>query len=346
MIPHAADSKIGMLCPACGNGLEGLPQIYSCKVCAKDWPSIEGHPYFDAGRPGPRVSEKNEDLDSLVRDVKNVGWRKAVFEYSKSLARTGIPLDEDRRSADLRYLLPLGPQDAALVLGAGWGEIPAVVSDVCREVYVVEACRAKMELLAARKREQGIRNLHPIYLHPAFDLPFPNGQFDVVFLRNYAWSLAGQDSFRKAIRRIRALLKKNGRVFLSLGNRWAYNRLLRKGDRHDEMSPCGIHGYQTALKKEGFSDVRVYIPLPRREGIPLFYIPYENPRILDHFLRYHFSLFEMVSPEVKRTYGLEYTLAKWGVRAIVRFRLAGLAKIMAPGFVIVANRNDGHSHAA
>ncbi|MDA2912733.1 hypothetical protein MYX77_02020 [Acidobacteriia bacterium AH_259_A11_L15] len=144
-------------------------------------------------------------------------------------------------------------------------------------------------------------------------------------------------------------MNEGGIVYLSLGNRLAFQHLFRRGKNGSSLPLHTIYGYRRILEAEGFSEFQFYAPLPHYDGIPLFYVPLEDTHALNFFLRHIFPLLETVSPEVRRAYAFEYAVAKIGVRLALLFKLTGLAKVFVSGFSIIAKkaaRGTDTAHAA
>jgi hypothetical protein len=57
-----------------------------------------------------------------------------------------------------------------------------------------------------------------------------------------------------------------------------------------------------------------------------------------YFFSHVFPLFEMVSPEVKKQYGVQYVIAKLMVRLAVWLRFSPAAKFFFSGYLLVATR--------
>jgi hypothetical protein len=62
----------------------------------------------------------------------------------------------------------------------------------------------------------------------------------------------------------------------------------------------------------------------------------EHHNVLDYFFYNIFPLFEVVSQETKRVYGMQYTVAKIGVRLAKILRLTAMTKLFFPGFSVIA----------
>jgi len=274
--------------------------------------------------------------DKIIHIAESLGWQAALYSYNKQhLEEVGI-IDEDQRCADWKYLLPLNNKSDLLLLGCGWGAVPVALSEVCGSVYAIDSTWDKIRFLDIRREQQGIENLFPIYGRCDSDIPFPDESFDIVAVNELEGKEKDPQPFRKAVQNFHRLLKEKGVLYLSLYNRFSFQRLLRRGEKPASSVYHSIFGYKRILKEEGFSKIRFYAPLPRQDGIPLFFVPLNSDQSLNFFFHNIFPLFEAVSPEVKKAYGFQYTIAKVAVHLTPLFLLTFLTKILVPGYGIIA----------
>jgi hypothetical protein len=302
------------------------------------WPVIDGIAVFG------NIKTKNElvtdEMKRLLNLTESSGWDVASFEYAKSrIAKGSMPV-EDQRMADWKYLLSLNNKSSALVLGCGWGTVPIALSEICANVYAIDTVWEKIVYLNILVGQHRINNLYPIYVSDRYEIPFPKRYFNLITVREYQWSTGQPVSFRGIVRRVYNLLSEEGVVSFSIGNRLAFQYLLRRTEKNDRSHFHNIFGYKHILQEEGFSDIQFYAPLPDYDGIPLFYVPVENNRAMAYFFHNIFPLFEMVSPEVKRLYAFDYKIAKIAVRLALSSRLTSLAKFFVPGFIIIAKKQE------
>lgn len=292
------------------------------------------------------------DLLKLVEAATSFGWNAAMYEHARLRVATGVGLLEDDRVADWRFLLPVLPErGAALVLGCGLGTVPVALSDVCANVHAVDVVLERARLLGLRAAQHGIMNLFPVHIEPGAPLPFESGRFDLVVACSSDWNIGrmplarGHETFEEAVRDMGRLLAPGGTAYVTAGNRLGYQRLLRPWRRGAETARS-LGACRRALAAAGFVRLEVYAPLPSHRGIPLAYVPLEEPAVFASFLPSLLALFETVSAEVKRQYALEYRLARAGVSLAVALGLARLALRFVPGFAVVATRDGRREKAA
>ena len=274
---------------------------------------------------------EGEEVD-LASVAHRVGWETALYNLSKSNLARGKQRLEDRRSADWLNYLPLQQDDAALVLGCGFGTVPATLAEHCGRVVTIDRERDRLAFLGARRVQQGLR-LHPVLGDS--QLPFKPGAFDLISIAVSWWRGGEGSGFGETVRQVTPLLKGGGRLQLNLQNRWSPMRLAQpKADGNPQ--PLSAAGYTRELRSEGFCDIDIYAVLPTFDGIPLFFVPLYDNRAMAYFLRHIFPLFLMVTPEVKKAYGMQLFIALHGVRLALALRLTAFARYFVPGFCIFA----------
>lgn len=323
-----SDCRIPIVCPACKGVLE-KEEAWKCSSCRRAYGVQEGVSIFSREGTSPPYQD-GPPLETAERD----GWRPALFAYSRGRLLSGRRLDEDQRSADWRYLLPLRSRERALVIGCGWGTIPDSLAGLFGRVFMADSVWEHVSFSAVRARQENL-DCFPLFLDRLEDLPFPDRSFDLVTVHRMEPALWTSAPFSENLRKLSALLKDGGVLYLNAGNRRAFQHVL-KISRKEPVPARTFKGYHRLLRAAGFSRTAFYAPLPSHQGIPLFYIPLSDSGVMEFFLRKVFPLFEMVSPEVKKSYGLEYRAAKVCVRLGVLLRLAFLARHFVPGYSIIA----------
>ena len=360
------DVEKGLTCPQCGTPLPDGSQ-FVCADCSKHWSVKDDIPLYGAYEGLPSVESADSELSRLVDVAETDGWETALYEYTKArVTRNGLAY-EDQRVADWKYLLPLSRDSVVMVVGCGLGTVPVSLAETCGRVYAVDPTWEKVCFLNARKKQQGIDNLFPIFGSRNLDFPFARGQFDLIaIVGTFEWVTmrSGVGGLRaaqvEALQHIHGLLKQDGRLYFTADNRFGYQHLFggmgkswlrlagvisrsvaKLATRVVKREGLGtqrysIRGYKKLLREAGFGNTDFYAPLPKHTGIPLFHLPLHNDEAMRYFFSNIFPLFEMVSPEVKGQYGLQYPMAKIGARLALRFRGTKLAKYFAPGFSIIA----------
>ncbi len=329
----------GLICPQCKHSLHDRLVDIICDRCAMRWQIKDGISVLSNKPEHIYCNEiADDEIKQVLRVAESDSWSVALYEYVKKRVEKGDTVTEDQRIADWRYLLPLHRDSYALVLGSGWGTVPIALAETCGRVYAIDSTWEKIAFVNARRKQQGIDNLYPVYMKGVSSLPFPEKFFDLITMVDFQRHATRSVRFREIVRYLYCLLKEGGRIYFSVDNRLAFQHLFRLVKANATLPIHTIYGYRHILQEEGFSEIRFYAPLPHYDGIPLFYLPLESSEALNYFFQNIFPLFEMVSPEVKKQYGFQYKLAKIGVRLTLIFRLTNLAKFLVPGFSIIATK--------
>jgi hypothetical protein len=262
--------------------------------------------------------------------VKSMPWQEVLYDIMYEHVASGTPLPEDQRSADWRFFLPQRRWKNALVIGGGWGAVPVALAEMCDRVVVLESDPEKVKMLA--RRGVNIGNLEPRELPPSWKLHRSAVLYDLISV-----SVDHPDGLAGVLRFVAGAINERGYLQVQLANRYGFRNVLglQKSAKHE----IGCRRIFKLLHESGYRNVQVYCPLPRVSGVPLFYLPLEHRQSWRSFFQNIFPLFAAVSPEVKRNYRIEYAVAKFCVRLALVLRLEGLAKYIAPGFLVIAQRD-------
>lgn len=274
---------------------------------------------------------------SNTQNAKKRGWNNAFFEFNKQLVNEGIPAIEDARSVDWQYLVDIKKTSTVLLVGCNLGIAAVEIAKRCEKVYIAHSEFAAIHLLQIRSVQQNIDNLFPILIDDPCKLPFKNISFDLIVFANFI--------IKKPLLSIKTLLKlfnqflsKNGNVCLSLENKYSFQRLFRPLNNKTGMSIQSYSKYLSTISQCGFTGMESYAPLPHFNRIPLFYVPLKNNNALSYFVKYTFALFNVVTPETKRAYGIQFTIARIGISFISIFKLIGFIRHVVPGFFFIAQK--------
>lgn len=361
------NNTIQLVCPNCKEILAKDQFKYSCPHCSRSWPIRDNIPSFTHSSVYWNEIPKKE-MTSLLELAKREGWTTAIYDYLKLKSIRDYVIVGDERRADWRYLLPLSQDSVALDLGCGWGAIAIALSEICGSVIAMDATWERISFLNIRKEQQKIENLFPIHGGDQLEFPFYDNYFDLVsmvgvleWIGTWYINAKPRDAQITALKKICSLLKKGGYLYIGIENRFGYQYLVGAKDHNGlpfvSILPrllanfvsklftgeayttyqYSIYGYKKILWEAGFSEIQFFSPLPQYRT-PLFYLPLSSNKALNYFFEYIFPLFDMVSPEVKKDYALQYKIAKIGVRLVLLLKITGLAKFFVPGFSILAKK--------
>lgn len=272
----------------------------------------------------------------------DVRWQETLFEIGKERLASGLPLPDDDRVADYSYLLPLpaGRPLDALVIGGSWGILPARLAEWCRSVQVVSQNTEYTALLQQRILTGNNDGISVVKSSSLFPSAFGDERFDLVGYGGWSGSAQERISFRAFAAEAHRLLKRGGVFFCTIGNRWSLQRWLRKNVITEPFRLMTLFGYRMALRSAGFEAITAYGPLPRHDGIPLCFLPLGGLSDMQCFIDRVFPLFDMVSPESKRAYAIEYRLAKCAVKLGQLFHVTTLMKYFLSGFLLIAQKPE------
>lgn len=288
-------------------------------------------------------NHKFSDLNKLIERAKDCGWNTALFGYYKDCFLSNECLNEDLRSTDFRFLLPVNPSFKVLVIGCGWGAVPSCLADIFGQIFVVDTIMEKIEFLNIRIRQQNTRNVYPIFIRGIEFLPFNSQAFDIIVFNGFPWEFSSQPTFKKILKITSSYLKQGGSVYFRLTNKLDFRRILMRRKYSNIPSNHSYVGYKRIFKAEGYSQVEFYALLPFSDGIPLFYVPLNKTGPFKYFINNLFPLFEAVSPEVKRRYAMEYGMVKLAVKLASKLGLIPVGKFFLPGFCVVAKNGTSSS---
>jgi len=282
------------------------------------------------------------DMQALLKHIERDGWDVALYDFFRNQIKKNVAIQENERSVDWKYFLPLTHQSIALVVGCGWGVGPVSLSETCGKVYALDSDWYKVAMLNQRKRAKKLKYIFPIHAHVSsqdFCLPFVGEKFDLIAIRDI--ELSGKPlKLADLLRSLKKLLKPGGYIYLSVGNRWSPYRWLSNDLLDDAIQPHSLWGYKHIFKREGFDDMQIYAPLPHHQREPLFYLPVKGAGPIQFFFSHIFSLFDTASPEVKQAYRKQYKIAKMVVQMATIFRLVRWIPYGLPGFNIIAKKTD------
>ncbi len=274
----------------------------------------------------------------MLPNIKNnVCWEAAFFDLCKEKTAKNEAPPEDQRMADWRFFLSLPPQAKALIIGSGLGTIPISLTGACQKVYVADASQDRINFLRLRKEQQGLEALSPMQVLDLEELGFLKSSLDFVSINpGEQRAMIKEKNLSQTITCLAEFIQPGGTLHLMLENRFSLQGWMRRR-RRNHLSHS-LPYYRRILAEQGFRDLEIYAPLPNFDGVPLFYLPLGSSQIIHFFLEKILPLIEMVSPETKKAYALEYRMAKVALGLAARFKLGFLLPYFVSGYCIIARK--------
>ncbi len=361
------DSTLQLVCPTCKTELVHQNGNLRCAGCGAHFPIREGIPSF-AGEDFYWNEIPRPAMREVLRAARSEGWQTALYDVFNPPGSEVHATAGDERRADWLYLLPLSRESRALDLGCGWGAAALALSEVCGLVAAMDATWERVRFLDIRRRQQGVQNLYPLHGGDTLAFPFPDAYFDLVALVGVLeWlgeshpHLPPQEAQLQALRRLHALLRPGGHLYIGIENRWGYDYLMGRPD-HNGLPYVGLlprplanwlsrrytgkpfrtyqysmGGYRRLLRRAGFKKVEFYGNLPQYRH-PHFLIPLHGSHAFAYFLSHLWGAFRQSTAGRAREYRRPYRLADAGLRLARCMRLATLARYVVPGFGIIAQK--------
>jgi SAM-dependent methyltransferase len=237
-----------------------------------------------------------------------------LFRATRDRIAAGGVSEEDERSADWIHLLRTRPADV-LVVGCGRGAVACALAAAGTRVTAVDPSEERLSFLRIRAEQSGHEIRGALASEPW--APPAAGPFDLVAYLDPAWP-GGVDPARTA-RDAAGLLRSTGQVA------WRASRIRGASLRH----------LMSALRREGFTDIRAYAPLPER-GVPVFHVPLGAGSAMREFLTGILPLVSTAPSATRRRYGLAARLAGVAPSAARVPGIAGIAELLVPGWLVLA----------
>lgn len=337
-----------LCCPACKAQLCSGVATVVCAGCGESWPVRDGIPYFISSFPYWGEIPQ-ETMTAVLREGAK-SWRAALLTSEDPSVKRASEMILNLNRANWSLLANLPPESRALDLGAGMGAISHSLALRYREVVAVEPVPERVRFMSQRFDQEGIRNVRIIQTS-LWDLPFPDGSFDLIVMNGVLeWVATGRPGNPRrlqeaALKAAARLLRPGGVLYVGIENRFTVGYFLGYPDPHTHMpwvtvlprflanfyarrkgTPEGYRnylysaaGYRKMLRKSGFASVDCYLAIPSYNH-PKFYVPLDD-RVFSYFLR---------------TFSANAT----GIRQVIRrFMLRlGLAKHLEYSFALLATK--------
>jgi len=231
--------------------------------------------------------------------------------------------EEDERTADWIHLLVTRPRDA-VVVGIGWGAVPAALARAGARVVAVDGSSRRLAFMDARATQDGLAVRCTAAIGQD-GIPVEAASADLLALLEPVRATPGEIA-RMAGR----ILRPGGELVWQAVNAW----------RPRGAGGATLSAYTTALHHAGFHGVRVYAAVPDR-GVPLFHVPLHDAGALGYFLRALLPLAATASPEARARYGVLARAVELGPLAARIPFVTSVARYLAPRWLLFAQVRTG-----
>lgn len=301
-----------LCCPRCGIGLHSEGDTVTCSRCEARWPVNDGVPNFVSSFP--YWGEIPQGAMIEVLRAARTSWREALLDSSDPKVTRPAEMILNLSRANWCLLTDLPHDTRVLDIGAGMGANSHALALRYRDVVAVEPVTERVQFMRQRFEQESLRNIR-IVQTSLWDLPFPEGSFDLIVLNGVLeWVAQGRagnprDVQLAALRVVARLLRRGGVLYVGIENRFSAGHFVgyrdphaglpwvtilprliadryarRKGEREGYRNYLySAAGYRKLLREAGFANVDPYLALPSYNH-PKFFIPLKN-NIFSHYLR-------------------------------------------------------------
>jgi len=340
------------ICPLCKDDLISDLDGYVCNNCRKRWRFYDGVPDFSV-RTGYWGEFPEEKMEKFINLCEEIGWMKALANFFAH-DRDYYEYILDRNRANFHFLLSLDENSCILDAGAGWGTISFSLARFYKRVFAFDIVKQRVKFIDMQRRDLGVNNLIPAIGHTNH-LPFRDNYFDLVILNGVLEWIPYLDKKKNpyiqqltALKELRRVLKKGGKIYIGIENRWAFINFLGFKDTHSGLrfapvlprviadiyskivkgEPFVEYTYtifelKKILKKAGFKGIEFYAPLPTYRRFQ-WIIPVEIPGNVKFFVK------RLVEPRT--------VLQEIVINIVKFFALYRLAKYFVPDFSAIAEK--------
>ena len=220
-----------VVCPCCHGGLEESPPGLRCSVCGREFPVCDSIPGFTQKLSDWQLIDDRK-LDAVLEAANAGGWQAALDQLDRNRA------DWIRGSNRFTLAVFAGPKGRVLDCGCGWGGLSFTLAREFQQVFAFDAERHGLRFIRLRAVQDGIRNVVPVQ-GSVFQMPFPDGFFDVVVLNGVLeWVGTFDDSAGpgelqiRALKEIARVLNPAGTLHVAIENRFGAQYFLGYREEH------------------------------------------------------------------------------------------------------------------
>ncbi len=303
--------------PCCKVNLEDGGENLTCKQCRRLFPVLGGIVDF-SDRDVYWNQINKADMDELLADSKDRGWRKAIEGiFFEKTNKYHLDYAENESRGDFSLYTNISKDTRVLDLGCGWGAVTMSIARKSDNVYGADSTHETLKFLRMRAEQEGIDSLRLARINPLDfqPLPFKDDHFDLVLLNGvlewigtYRTDLSPGKIQLNALEEIQRIIRPGGTLYIGIENRWGFGMFLGTKDHsglpytsilprfladlytkiriknHYRTYTYSSAGYSKLLMKAGFDKTEFFMPLESYR-FPDFMIPLDDKKILKFFLR-------------------------------------------------------------
>ncbi|MGA7409823.1 MAG: methyltransferase domain-containing protein, partial [Bryobacteraceae bacterium] len=212
-----------LCCPACKAQLRSEDGDVVCLGCGESWPVRDGIPYFVPSFPYWGEIPQ-ETMTEVLRQCTE-SWRDALLTSEDPVVKSASDMILNLDRANWSLLADLAPQSRVLDIGAGMGANSHSLALRYGEVFAVEPVTERVRFMRQRFEQEGIRNIQIIQTS-LWDLPFPDGSFDLIVMNGVLeWVATGRQGNPRrlqetALKAAARLLRPGGVLYVGIENRF------------------------------------------------------------------------------------------------------------------------------
>ncbi|MDD5032887.1 MAG: methyltransferase domain-containing protein [Candidatus Pacebacteria bacterium] len=256
--------------------------------------------------------EFSEELLDKIIGCYQSGRFDDADDIIKSLDREDFIFGLGR--SDFLFYLPLGKTSKVLDVGCGLGVHSFNAAKIAGEVYGCDLSKKRVDFCNLRKQREEVKNIS--FLHSDIEnLPFESETFDAVILNGVVEWLGEKNKNKNPrddqiedLRRVKALLKPGGILYIGIENRIALSYLFKARDHNDlkyttfmprfaasfvsrlkrgksyRTYTYSKKGYERLLKDVGFDKTPDFYIAHPGYNLPQFLIPFQDETALKFIL--------------------------------------------------------------
>jgi ubiquinone/menaquinone biosynthesis C-methylase UbiE len=178
--------------------------------------------------------------------IKNKSEIKSIAEWWEKFLKISSPLVSDWKEKEIDFMRK-NAGGSVLDVGCGWGDDLESLAQNINEGVGIDNNRKVIK--EAKKKLNYLKNIK-LLIGNAENLSFKNNSFDFVICLGNTFGNLGQDK-QKALREMKRVLKKDGKVIISVYSDKAFPERIRIYKKLDKLPILKIDNEKTVYVKGG-----------------------------------------------------------------------------------------------